>query len=897
MRNRRLKFEAVLFCILLTGSGWSSETPAIVAPEQSISDESARLFLIKSLVKTANGRSEAVSHLDVLLQGELDARMLQEIADVKISLGHYRAGFALYKHLMSLPDSPGKVLEEALAERRILWGDFHGAEEVWRERLDKRPDDHESALLLGAALAGADRYDEAKAVYRKLWFRFPHHAEAGLELAKVLMHQRKFDEASGLAMQFKDFPGHEKSARILLGEALQALGELAAAENIFSRLAEDELSDADDWARLGVVQLKRGSEELASDSFSSALGKDPQHIEAAFRKAGNRAVDTDGFIQKVFRAETSPARLKIWAELYTMEGFHGRALECYEQAITIDPDYFPGAEGNAFVLAIIGEHGRSAEMYRELLKDFPESRRLNAGLGRALAWGREYEKSLEVYDSLIEKRPEDLVLKREAARVALWGKMFDDAMARYDEILTPGVDGQLFYALQPHAGEFAPRLKSAMSDLSELKEKEPGHEGYRQWLDILENDAVPGHIADILYSLYGRYEIQRAVFHEREYKRLQSRHRYARALTEVSRLIDLTPGDQEAVFDRAQIACVQGLCDSAREDYKRLLRIDPAHSIAAEALELARIDQRPGLRLSGSYWREQGRSGISDLRRRTHSVGLEVPVYCRTRFFMDAQRLSESPGGYGGSIRSWSQTLGWDGVLNPYFRGELSLTRKSYDLSRFEDSRTGRASLWANLNDIARLGAGFERSDELYNRFGFEQGIQSDSFWLGLQSDLTRRLDAGIRFRDTSYSDDNYGRSLRMSAGYEFTDHPGIFKAELSGEYRDTRHRSRSIFDAGDNLVDIIHPYWTPQDYTGVFLTLEWRHDISGPHQYCGNRRHFYDLKATVGTDSESNPGITLEAEWQRRFTSRWSVELHGYAHRSPEWDASGARLFLGYRF
>ena len=282
---------------------------------------------------------------------------------------------------------------------------------------------------------------------------------------------------------------------------------------------------------------------------------------------------------------------------------------------------------------------------------------------------------------------------------------------------------------------------------------------------------------------------------------------------------------------------------------------------------------------------------------RTYSTGVEAPVYCRTRIFFDENRSSESPGGYGESIHSRSRTLGWDGVFNPYLRGEAGLTQKSYDLSRFEDSRTGRVSLWANLNDFARLGAGFERSDELYNRFGFEKGIQSDSIRLEIESDLTRRWEAGISFRDISYSDDNHGRFLRLGAGYEFTDHPGIFKAALSAEHRDTRHRSRFIFDAGDNPVDIIHPYWTPQDYLGVFLTLEWWHDISGPHQYCGNRTHFYDLKATIGTDSESNPGITLEAEWQHRFSRRWFVGLRGYMHRSREWDASGAWFSLGCRF
>jgi len=385
----------------------------------------------------------------------------------------------------------------------------------------------------------------------------------------------------------------------------------------------------------------------------------------------------------------------------------------------------------------------------------------------------------------------------------------------------------------------------------------------------------------------------KAVTAERAYKRLLWYHRYGQALQEVNTVIELMPGDQEAVFDRAQIHCILGLCDLARSDYNHLLQLNPMHSIASEALELARLDAHPSVQLSGSYWREDGHGDLSDIYRYTTAVGLTVPIYCRADLFVESRRWFEFPGGYNGRIDAWSYTTGLRAALNSFLQGEVSWTFKQYEQTRFTDTHTGQAKLWANLYDYAQLGVGYGRTDELYNRFGYFQKTQADNTWVELKSDLTRRWDALLRLKDTHYNDSNNGYSVFLNTGYDITDHPRILKLSASAEYRDTDEDNQYIYNAG-RLVNIIHPYWAPQNYVAGFLTLEWWHDLSGPHQYCGNKRHFYDLKASVGTDTESNPGITLEAEWQYRFTNRWSVGINAYTHYSEEWNAQGFWLSLG---
>ena len=91
----------------------------------------------------------------------------------------------------------------------------------------------------------------------------------------------------------------------------------------------------------------------------------------------------------------------------------------------------------------------------------------------------------------------------------------------------------------------------------------------------------------------------------------------------------------------------------------------------------------------------------------------------------------------------------------------------------------------------------------------------------------------------------------------------------------------------------MVHPYWTPQDYLGGALILEWEHDLSEEFQ-CGEERHVYNIRLVLGQDSEDNSSVRLEAEWLYEFRDQWELTVSGLIHRSREWDAHG--LWTGVR-
>lgn len=110
----------------------------------------------------------------------------------------------------------------------------------------------------------------------------------------------------------------------------------------------------------------------------------------------------------------------------------------------------------------------------------------------------------------------------------------------------------------------------------------------------------------------------------------------------------------------------------------------------------------------------------------------------------------------------------------------------------------------------------------------------------------------------------------------------------------------------GNNLVNIKHPYWTPENYIAEGLTFEWHHDVS-KFLFSGNQSHFYDILVTPGTNSElletpetnlkDKLSLQIEGKWHYEFYKRWTVGIEGLLYRSKVWDADGIWGIIQYQF
>lgn len=874
-----------------------------IVPEGArISNDEARLALARVLAIEETTQTEARRIFQALLKERPDdPELLAGLADLSLASGHAGECRDLYLHILVLDGTEARRLD--YADRMSAWGDFYGAERIYREFLDAHPEEREIRLKLAGVLVAMQRTEEAESLYRKMLLQEPTAGDVLFAMARLKMAEKDFVAAEEWARRAVKGSVERSESRLLLGNVLVALHRYDEARRVYR---EATAAGSVSAATLGIGRsyVKEGIPESAGQVFAQAMKTSPGDVEVRFRATGPETIAEGEFIGEIIRTEGSPRRLMRWAGLYAAEGRRKDAVRIYEAALFRDPEFFPAQIELAELLALDQQFDRSIALYGELSTRFPGVSKILIGQARVLGWAKRYRESLDLYQQIHRLNSRDPVPVREMARTALWGKLYTESSTAYDQLLSPPVDrsfqGVLLSATRGLRNE---RLMTAVRNLVKSTELGSVMEGYGrfrndfdrfgQTLPQQEKKAIEGVLLDFLPA----WRIQKAAALERKAKELVRRKRPSRSLPVYRELIAFEPWNEEARFDLAQVLCGLGLCNREKETYQELLEIDPLHALAGRALKRREILSRPALSLTGSAWGEKGRGDLSQINRFQTGLGLDVPVsgqyHLRFKLFDWIEQPLYNDKSY--SYSAYGPSLVVDGVFSPAVKGEAGWTLKNYVNESLASRQTGFGRLWFNVRDAAVLGLGVERKDEISNLFGLRQGVQSDTLSISARSDLTRQLEISGTAHWIEYNDGNGGLHDSLNLGYAFTDHPRIFKVILSGDYRDTRE-TNIYRDRFGQLYDIIHPYWTPAHNKAAGVTLEWYHDLSKEF-FCGNELHYYDIKLSFGTDSESNNSVQFDAEWHYEFRERWTVGLRGMVHRSREWDAQALMGEVSWRF
>lgn len=831
-----------------------------------------------------------------------DAEARQALADVEAMLGHARTSRDLYARVLDEAESPVTVLL-AYADRMITWGDFYRAEEIYQDHLQRHPKDDTVWLKLASLWRSCERYEEAVGIYRRRLFESPQNAQALLGLARVKRLQRRLESAGRYTQQFLELRPQDPEGLLLKGDIALLRKKHDQALSAYARVRADSSQAVPALLGRGKVRLDQGDPQGAKALFEQARALDPENVAARFHCVDPEQRATEAFVEAILaNRDESPGELEQWARLYASQGHHNAAIRCYEASLQRDSEYFPSQIGLAEALAVDHRFEQALHRYDALAATFPENRKILMGRARTSAWARRYRASLEYYDRLLAISPADPVPRKEKARTAVWAKQMDRALATYEQLLVPPVDKGLASAVSPIAAEAGDEaLCEAASALAERAETGTAFDGYEEFFKNLEaaKDGLSTRtwkrVEQARLRFLPAYRIQKGVSLEKQGKDQAWNRRFTCALRTYEDLTRFEPSNQEALMDFSQVQCALGLCNREAQVYEELLDLDPQHSLARQARKRLEALQRPSAAPGYAFWNEGGRDRLSAMERHRVDLALEVPVNCRLRLRVIGHHWIERPDFTEESFAADGFTLAASATLNAYLKGEGAWTLKDYRDDGLDTRHTGYARMQVNLWDAAKAGIGYERTDELYNVFGLEQGIQADAWWLSVTAPITRRLEVRSKTRHLSYTDDNTGQHYHLEAGYAFTDHPRLFKVAGFVEHRDTREQNAYHYQ-GRELDDITHPYWTPADYYAGGLRFEWHHDLSRI-QLCRSRKHEYDLNLTLGTDTEHNPSIQVTGDWHWDIREDWAVEIQGLIHRSELWDAEGLWANLRYRF
>jgi len=889
--------------LTLSWNKLDEEALALLLPLQKKlpADQEIALELVRVYAKLGR-QDQAVALARMLLQRfPADAHLLVELGDLELGLGHAQAARDLYDKALRLADRPEKLALH-VADQMNFWGDFYRVEASYREYLRRHPDDVKVWQKLAWALVSAQRFEEAEGIYRRLRLEQPMLQDPWLGLVKLRLAENDLKGALRSAREFLEVhPDHPEGLN-LKGEALLRLQRYPEALKTFRHLSLIRGCQVPGLLGTGKVLIKQKLQAEAAAVFNQVLMLDPQNAEARYYQTSKIKVKP-GEVSEPPAGQESPMQLARRAQLLAADGFNRQAIDTYQAAMDRDPQCFPARLGLAEILGVDHQYDRSLELYRALAADFPGDSKILISWARVLAWSKHYHQSIEVYERAHKLNPADPVPPREMARTAAWGKMMPKARRIYASLWEKPVDRQLLAALEAlQAQRASPGLQSLVQQLRDT----PNDSIYQGYEKVSRKPAKLSHsltpetqaqLEQVLVELLPAYKVQKAAYLESRAKWLAWNKRLTTALDTYQELVEAEPGNQEALFDQAQAECALGLCEQEAETYRDLLLIDPLHNLAGMALERVEISRHSSLRLGHTYWEEtgSGEHAVSQIARHQTGLTLDYPLTCAHHLRLSALRWLDRPKDGGGAYWADGFSLELKGLLNPYIRYGLMWTHKYYEKGSVADLDSGHARVWFNLRNYAELDLGYERTNEIYNNFCIRQGTQADQVWVGLSSWLTRKLEVQSQARYINYSDNNDSKVFSLSGGYDVTDHPRTLRLKLRGEYRDSNKINRYIY-RGETLVNIIYPYWTPKNYLGGAMGLEWRHDLS-KFFFCGSELHYYGLRAFLLSDSKGNTGYALEAEWNYEFYKRWTINLKGLLQRSDQWDANAIWAYVQYKF
>lgn len=788
-----------------------------------------------------------------------------------------------------------------LAEMPLYWGDYASADQIYNKYLETHADDCEILARRAAVLAAAQQYERAEALIRRCILHKPDDAALLLQLADI---KRAGGEFSAALKILEDLTSSGNSHDV--AAALEARGKilLHLKKWVEARATYKTLSGLPDRQKSGLIGLGlcdwgQGKKQTALGRFEEVLEIDSSDISARFYRllcAGGEP-GSESFLKNMHEGWSIPD-LTAWAELCNGNGDYPGAIRTLRHALTRNPASYVVRLNLARMLASRREFDEALDVYRELHDDFPQSYTPQLERARALSWAKEYDASLDLYTRLVEQYPENVVPGRERARVAVWAKRMDTALKFYSALLEPSVDSRLATELAAAGGAETPAIQYVRHEVEE-RAGGPPYDAYEWTYAEGRTNVLPHAVTERLETFRIRhladYSIQKAIYLEKEEKDLTANKRYWRAAQLARQLVDFAPGNQEAVYDLSQLQFALGLERESVRTTKELYRNSPNHNIAPEILETAVRRQQPYILSNGSYWHEEGRGALIDITRLQYELGVGVPVSHRGYLQAAGRYWDERPRRGETAYEARGVTLSGRGVLLPWLAADGSLALKYYSNNGIEDTRTGHIECSAKLRDWATLTLRRERTDELYNRFGFEQSTQADSWVLKGHSFLTRDLEMTATGRMTDYSDDNRGEHVYANLSYSLTAHPRILKAAVFGEARDTEHATQFSYP-DEILTDVVHPYWTPVDYQAWGIMLEWRHNIS-PVFARGTDQRYYDLLLTLRDDTEENVTVEIKSRLHIEFRKRWQLGCEAALIRSEQWDGQGLWLTLKRHF
>jgi tetratricopeptide (TPR) repeat protein len=391
--------------LLLAGGCATAPTPLVATP-WSLAEEAQWAFSSAQLADLTGHFDQAADLYRRALEHDPDSALLRKYL-VRDLIQLERYGEARQEYQFLVEQHPENFETQfILGQLCEAAGDTRLAETLYRSALAIQKDDAHLNTQLGRLLLKQDRIPEAVRLLRRALVLDPHHREAR-QLLVAYFQGSQPDQAEKWLREALELEPEDSDWLGQLAELLEREGRMAAAADLYLRLAEADPQALAAYRFLSVYYLKRSEWEKARWQLERLLRLVPQdalgrrNLGLVLFNLGLREEAREQLNAVLATGQADALTHHLLGLIFQNEGLHYLAADAFQAALRLDAELVEARLGLTAAWLAVNERAKAEEAAEEGARLFPGNTQLQINYGLVLLRVNKPEAALTEFRSAL----------------------------------------------------------------------------------------------------------------------------------------------------------------------------------------------------------------------------------------------------------------------------------------------------------------------------------------------------------------------------------------------------------------------------------------------------------------------------------------------------------------
>ncbi|VAW82062.1 FIG140336: TPR domain protein [hydrothermal vent metagenome] len=316
-----------------------------------------------------------------------------------------------------------------------------------------------------------------------------------------------------------------------------------------------------------------------------------RNIVAMYAQESNSAIAYQ-VMKRFFKVlEKNADAMYAWAHYTSRLKKYKQALSAINKVRAIRPKWAEASMLYAHIQIAQGHKAEAIKGMQRVVEAYPKQRNLRINYARLLSEARQYKKAREQFNILLANKPKDPNILYALALLALENKQFKEAEEFLKQMLKTGarqVEGHYYLGL---IAEERKRYDAAIAWLSKIKNGNRFVDAHLRIASIMSKKGDIEAARRFLYQLTPRTKRLEVRLYLSEAEILQRAKRFKDALDVISNALSANADHSDLLYARAMMAEKINRLDMVERDLKAILKKNPKHTQALNALGYTLADR------------------------------------------------------------------------------------------------------------------------------------------------------------------------------------------------------------------------------------------------------------------------------------------------------------------